>query len=632
MRTNRVLVAALGAVLAAVGLPLLTASPAGAATYTVTTTLDEINGASNGTSLREAILDASGDETNDTVALQPGEHYSLTRCAGDPGGAGDLDHHALNELGGLTIDGNGATIEQTCPGERVLDANAAGPAGTPFLDIDDLTLTGGDAAAGAALRVQGNLTLEDLEVIDNAPLVADSSALLVDGPATSVSLTDVDVDANGIGLSTGASVAAVVVETSRFRNNEGSGIASTAGTVDVRRSFFRNNGNDDTTTGGAISAHGALTVFASSLIGNIADQGGATWNADAPTTLRNSTVANNQADVGGGVYMHAGSQGVGLEHVTLYGNHEIDGTRSNVDITGGLASEATIFAQAVYGGSCFVDGVKLSGGGNVDAANDCTTAGPSDQVHTLAELTTAGLVNSSSIDAVMLPTFGSNVVDTLPSASCQSDYTADQRGLARQVDGDFDDVVECDAGAVELPQGQPFTDVGAGHPFVTEIGWMAWNGISTGSQPGPTYKPSDPVSRQAMGAFMYRLAGSPGGSHPNPGFGDVTAANPFLHEISWMVDEGIADGFPGNVFKPAAAVSRQAMSAFMYRLAGEPIGPFPDGGFSDVSPSNGFYLEISWMAHEGITTGFGDDTFRPAAPVSRQAMSAFMFRLSGQLA
>ena len=67
----------------------------------------------------------------------------------------------------------------------------------------------------------------------------------------------------------------------------------------------------------------------------------------------------------------------------------------------------------------------------------------------------------------------------------------------------------------ELPQvpGEPtFSDVGTGHPFFDEIEWMAAEGISTGyaGSPKPSYQPSAAVSRQAMSAFMYRLATGPG--------------------------------------------------------------------------------------------------------------------------
>ena len=43
-------------------------------------------------------------------------------------------------------------------------------------------------------------------------------------------------------------------------------------------------------------------------------------------------------------------------------------------------------------------------------------------------------------------------------------------------------------------------------------------------------------------------------------------------------------------------------------------------------------LAISrWMKDKGVSTGFGDGTYRPADAVTRQAMSAFMQRVSALL-
>jgi hypothetical protein len=71
------------------------------------------------------------------------------------------------------------------------------------------------------------------------------------------------------------------------------------------------------------------------------------------------------------------------------------------------------------------------------------------------------------------------------------------------------------------------------------------------------------------------------------------------------------------------------MSAFLYRLAGRPLAPAPSQAtFADVSLSHQFATEIEWMASNGISTGFADGTYRPAVAVSRQSMSAFMHRLA----
>jgi len=48
--------------------------------------------------------------------------------------------------------------------------------------------------------------------------------------------------------------------------------------------------------------------------------------------------------------------------------------------------------------------------------------------------------------------------------------------------------------------------------------------------------------------------------------------------------------------------------------------------FSDVPPSHPFYNDITWLSRSGITTGYPDGTFRPGAPVTRQAMAAYLQR------
>ena len=52
------------------------------------------------------------------------------------------------------------------------------------------------------------------------------------------------------------------------------------------------------------------------------------------------------------------------------------------------------------------------------------------------------------------------------------------------------------------------------------------------------------------------------------------------------------------------------------------------GGFTDVPPGHPFEDEIAWMDQYEISTGYEDGTFRPGAPVTRQAMAAFMQRLA----
>lgn len=178
-----------------------------------------------------------------------------------------------------------------------------------------------------------------------------------------------------------------------------------------------------------------------------------------------------------------------------------------------------------------------------------------------------------------------------------------------------------------------FRDVPPSMQFSNEIEWMASAGISTG-WPDNTYRPSQTVARDAMSAFMYRLAGSPAFNPPKASpFKDVVVKQQFYPEMSWLSKTGVSTGWPDGTYRPVAPVNRDAMAAFMYRLAGSPsFTPPKKSPFSDVSTNHPFYTEISWLASEGISTGWsqanGRKLFKPQEPVRRDAMAAFMYRLN----
>jgi glucose/arabinose dehydrogenase len=175
--------------------------------------------------------------------------------------------------------------------------------------------------------------------------------------------------------------------------------------------------------------------------------------------------------------------------------------------------------------------------------------------------------------------------------------------------------------------GTSFSDVQPSNQFFGHITWLAEEGIAEGFPDGG-FHPTAPISRGAMAAFLYRVAGEPAFPDPaTPRFPDVPSNHPFFTEIEWLASEGITTGFADGTFRSTAPTSRQAMAAYLYRFSGEPS--FTDPGapsFPDVPTTSQFFTEVEWLVAEQITTGFPDGGFHPADPVSRQAMAAFVFR------
>lgn len=171
---------------------------------------------------------------------------------------------------------------------------------------------------------------------------------------------------------------------------------------------------------------------------------------------------------------------------------------------------------------------------------------------------------------------------------------------------------------------RPFADVPAGHPFEGPIADLAAVGVSTGF-PNCTFRPGAPVTRGAMAAFLHRLDGWDDAQRPVPPFPDVPASYDFVPEVAWLAERGLAEGYPDGTFRPAAPVSRQAAASFLYRLAGSPPVTVPaTARFADVGADHRFAEAITWLAANDVARGYDDGTFRPTAPVSRQAMAAFL--------
>jgi len=131
----RPLLAVCSLLAATAAVAVITSPGAGALTVIdVTTTVDGDPG-----SLRDAFAQADAASPDDAeIRLQAGAVYELT-C--DEGGA--LEHTEENVL---EIVGNGATIRQTCEGERVI--TNIGDAGT--LIVEHVWITGGDLPDGSA--------------------------------------------------------------------------------------------------------------------------------------------------------------------------------------------------------------------------------------------------------------------------------------------------------------------------------------------------------------------------------------------------------------------------------------------------------------------------------------------------
>jgi|GEM_PF-2186840 len=246
--------------------------------------------------------------------------------------------------------------------------------------------------------------------------------------------------------------------------------------------------------------------------------------------------------------------------------------------------------------------------------------------------TTALAAVLDKIDAVNLAKYTKPTVARVTAALVGAEdlLDADIRAQAA-VDAKATKLQRAFTALVRIPT---FSDI-ATSPFKTHIQWLAAEGVTTGYADG-TYRPLGSINRDALAAFLYRWAGSPEFTAPATSpFADVSTSHPFYKEISWLAAEGISTGWSvsgGKEFRPYEPIDRNAMAAFLFRFADVKGYAAPSTSpFLDVAPGDKFYKEMAWLAEAGISTGWsvsGGKEFRADESITREAMAAFLYRMS----
>jgi hypothetical protein len=378
-------------------------------TYTVGTPSDTSNTAcpsatATNCSLRQLILYVEANPSPpDTINVPSGTYVLNPSYATNPSSA---TFGALSVTASMTIVGAGAqatTIEETVPmdrstyGDRVFDVSAPSSGSAPTVALAGMTISGGDANPnngfyGGDIFNEGVMTLSD------------------------------DWVTNGFACS-------------------GGGIGNVNGSMTIERSLISANqsacssAGDDSGgiqnygTPGTPDQPGRLVIDDSTIADNQATLGGGvfSWNDPGNTVqITNSTIADNTQQAEGSESVRSGGAG-GLAVAT--GSAQVENTI--------LAGNTSTASGAVAATNC--GGTVTSLGHNLEDAATCQFAGPGDLSNTNPDLGPLQ-ANGGPTDTFALAA-NTPAVGQVPGADCSP---TDQRGVARPT------TINCDIGAFEL--------------------------------------------------------------------------------------------------------------------------------------------------------------------------------------
>ncbi|MCE4043449.1 S-layer homology domain-containing protein [Lysinibacillus fusiformis] len=107
---------------------------------------------------------------------------------------------------------------------------------------------------------------------------------------------------------------------------------------------------------------------------------------------------------------------------------------------------------------------------------------------------------------------------------------------------------------------------------------------------------------------------------------DVDYDEVFSGHVLELSKLGIINGYSDGTFKSDGSLTRGQLALFIDRAFGKYL---PEGNqeFSDVPKSNDAYKSVKKLVGAGITTGYGNGTFKPNEPLTKMHLHVFMARL-----
>jgi hypothetical protein len=216
----------------------------------------------------------------------------------------------------------------------------------------------------------------------------------------------------------------------------GGGLYSTGSATLIRSTV---SGNTAGVQGGGIdNANGRLSIFDSTVSGNVGSYGGGVRTRGA-AAIFNGTFFGNGAFIGGGILNDPAGR-LALSNVTISGN-SISGSAGGAGIRneGELQIDNSIVAdhQAVYL-DCSNTGTITSFASNLIEDGSCPIVG--------SFAADPDLSAPVGLPRFLAPRAGSPAIDAGQNPSCTG---ADQQGAPRPRDGNKDGFVICDLGAIE---------------------------------------------------------------------------------------------------------------------------------------------------------------------------------------
>ena len=189
--------------------------------------------------------------------------------------------------------------------------------------------------------------------------------------------------------------------------------------------------------------------------------------------------------------------------------------------------------------------------------------------------------------------------------------------------------LSCSAGATNVTD---FSDVRPSDWYHDAVNYVCENGLMNGTS-DTAFSPNATTSRGMIVTILYRLAGSPDMPESNWGYpyADVDAAAYYSTPVYWARMNELVTGYSDTQFGPDDAITREQLTAILYRYA-DYLGLNTDTGFipdkyydfQDYQTVSRYATNaMSWCVNKGIVSG-SDGKLNPQGTATRAEVAAML--------
>ena len=176
---------------------------------------------------------------------------------------------------------------------------------------------------------------------------------------------------------------------------------------------------------------------------------------------------------------------------------------------------------------------------------------------------------------------------------------------------------------IDRPWSNPFADVSEGSWYYEAVRFVQEQGLMNGYSDG-RFGANDTLARAQLAQILFNKEGRPGADYLL-NFSDVAGEAWYAEAVRWAASQGIVGGYGNGTFGPNNPITREQLAVMLWRYSGSPAATSKELHFNDEAEISGFALEaLRWAVENGILNGYGDGRLGPQGQATRAQVAQML--------